>query len=258
MESFLECDHFSATRHNKAARGAHSVRRVGAAALRQAPPRCLPCGSALQAGRKGQASIKADPFWPVSGSGGLPPSRQLSRSAVGMVLPGHRYGTRTATGLLPPPPSGLLSDVAPPAAVAPGSSSAVFVVDGRSARQATWVQKWTTREVLRAARGRVRKRKNLRAAGARKLAAAVLAAGDRATCRKASRGLAQACYRTRRLLVENSPKWAWATAPRGVRRTPPLCAERRRTPPRAVRAAMRRWRRERRAAATRHNKDGGP
>jgi len=90
MESVLECYHFSATRHYKAARGAHSVRRVGAAALWQAQPRCMPYGNALQAGRKGQASIKADPSWPFSGSRGLPPSRQLLRSAVGMVLPGYR------------------------------------------------------------------------------------------------------------------------------------------------------------------------
>jgi len=66
-----------------------------------------------------------------------------------------------------------------------------------------------------------------RAAGVRKLAAAVLAAADRAAGRKASGKLARVCFRTRRWMKKQRPKWAWATDPRGARRYLPPCAERR-------------------------------
>ena len=107
---------------------------------------------------------------------------------------------------------------------------------------------WTSPEILRASRGRVGRRRDLRATGARKFATAVLAAAHFEACREASVGLAQLGYRTRRLLAEQSPKRALLTTPRGVRRSPPPCVEWRRSPPWTGRGSMRRWLRERRHA----------
>jgi len=113
-----------------------------------------------------------------------------------MVLPGHHYGTRAATGAssaVTPPPSGLPPVRATTAAAVAVSAPDVYVIDVWSAPQAAWVNAWTTPEVLRAYRGRAGKRRVSPAAGVRKLAAAVLAAADRAASRKASGRLAQVC-----------------------------------------------------------------
>jgi len=147
-----------------------------------------------------------------------------------MVLPGHHYGTRAATGAssaVTPPPAGLPPVRVTPAAAVPVSAPDVYVIDVRSARQAAWVRPWTTAEVLRAYRVRAGMRPVSRAAGVRKRAAAALASANHATGRKASGRLAQVCYRTRRWMKKQRPKWAWATAPRGARRYPSPCVERR-------------------------------